>query len=667
MKQLGILFYFLCTVFIAKSQTGIGTTTPDASAKLEVAATNKGFLPPRVTLTSVTDNTTIPNPATGLLVYNNGNNAGLVAGYYYWNGTSWATIATASGSGVSASILRGSRSSAQTTGIAAGGTVVFTQVDNVAGQEMSLNTTSGQITLAAGRTYRLLAQVPNFQTSNSDSRPQFAWYNETTGAYFGSSSASYSAGSTAGWGATGGLSEAIITTTVSTVISYRIVNPFNVSQLGGSGDFSLTGSYPWFEAQVISGNTSVNGQSVDYGIARYSGADGSAIADNTIVSFDATASGNLTWSSNKFTLKANKTYELESSLALFISGSSAGVAGRFQIYDYTNSVALANGLFMSQNGAGTNGQSANSPMKGIITPVTDIQVGIRLLDHYGPNGPSIVGNAVTTGVQSAPNASYFMVKQIGSSAIVNPWTLAGTNTYNTTGNVGIGTASPSASALLDLTSNSQGLLPPRVALTAKSGTSSPITSPTTGLIVYNTASAGTGADAVTPGYYYYNGTIWTRMDPEGWSTSVPITIGATITAPTKGPTSIDYVKYRNIVGKEYEIEYNYLQTSAGTSGGNGDYLISLPSGLQFDFTYPGQVAYTGAAGYDAIKNRIASSIGDILMPGYHNSITIIPYNATQFRVHLNNWGSLGWYFFAYGAYTMSSSNGFKINFRIKVP
>lgn len=81
------------------AQTGIGTTTPYASAKLDVSATNKGFLPPRVTLTSGTDVATIPNPATGLLVYNNGNNAGLAAGYYYWNGAVWTTIATAGGSG----------------------------------------------------------------------------------------------------------------------------------------------------------------------------------------------------------------------------------------------------------------------------------------------------------------------------------------------------------------------------------------------------------------------------------------------------------------------------------------------------------------------------------------------------------------------------------------
>lgn len=99
MKKLIILFFFFFEIATLNAQTGIGTVTPDASAKLDVYATNKGFLPPRVTLTSGTDNTTIPSPATGLLVYNTGNNPGLVAGYYYWNGSVWTTIATAGGSG----------------------------------------------------------------------------------------------------------------------------------------------------------------------------------------------------------------------------------------------------------------------------------------------------------------------------------------------------------------------------------------------------------------------------------------------------------------------------------------------------------------------------------------------------------------------------------------
>ena len=56
--------------FIAKGQTGIGTTTPNASAKLEVYATNKGFLPPRIALTGATDASTIASPVAGLLIYN---------------------------------------------------------------------------------------------------------------------------------------------------------------------------------------------------------------------------------------------------------------------------------------------------------------------------------------------------------------------------------------------------------------------------------------------------------------------------------------------------------------------------------------------------------------------------------------------------------------------
>lgn len=87
---------FIATYSFA--QTGIGTSTPHASAKLDVTSTNKGFLPPRVTLTSATDATTIPSPAEGLLVYNLGS-VGLQAGYYYWNGTNWATMATGTTAG----------------------------------------------------------------------------------------------------------------------------------------------------------------------------------------------------------------------------------------------------------------------------------------------------------------------------------------------------------------------------------------------------------------------------------------------------------------------------------------------------------------------------------------------------------------------------------------
>jgi hypothetical protein len=50
----------------AESRVGIGTTAPDASAKLQIDATTKGFLPPRMT---TTQKNAIASPAAGLVVY----------------------------------------------------------------------------------------------------------------------------------------------------------------------------------------------------------------------------------------------------------------------------------------------------------------------------------------------------------------------------------------------------------------------------------------------------------------------------------------------------------------------------------------------------------------------------------------------------------------------
>lgn len=87
--------------------------------------------------------------------------------------------------------------------------------------------------------------------------------------------------------------------------------------------------------------------------------------------------------------------------------------------------------------------------------------------------------------------------------------------YNASAQVGIGTTSPSSSAQLDVVSSSKGFLPPRIALTSINDGST-ISSPATGLTIYNTATAGTTPNDVTPGYYYYNGTNWQRLlNPSG--------------------------------------------------------------------------------------------------------------------------------------------------------
>lgn len=71
-------------------------------------------------------------------------------------------------------------------------------------------------------------------------------------------------------------------------------------------------------------------------------------------------------------------------------------------------------------------------------------------------------------------------------------------------------AQPQANAVLELESNNKGLLLPRVSLTGTSNFA-PLTSHVAGMTVYNTATAGAGATAVSPGFYYNDGTKWVRI------------------------------------------------------------------------------------------------------------------------------------------------------------
>jgi hypothetical protein len=68
----------------SQNNVGIGIMVPDSSALLDLTATNKGLLIPRVTDT----NNVITPPATGLLIYLTTNN-----NFYYYNGHYWKLIA----------------------------------------------------------------------------------------------------------------------------------------------------------------------------------------------------------------------------------------------------------------------------------------------------------------------------------------------------------------------------------------------------------------------------------------------------------------------------------------------------------------------------------------------------------------------------------------------
>jgi len=81
--MLRFILFFTALLFSMQvsAQTGIGTSTPDPSAKLHVASTDKGLLIPRMTLDQ---RTAISNPANGLMIYQTNG----VEGFYVNTGSS---------------------------------------------------------------------------------------------------------------------------------------------------------------------------------------------------------------------------------------------------------------------------------------------------------------------------------------------------------------------------------------------------------------------------------------------------------------------------------------------------------------------------------------------------------------------------------------------------
>ncbi|AZA84154.1 hypothetical protein C1637_16835 [Chryseobacterium lactis] len=76
-------------------RVSLGTTYSNASAILDLQTTDKGFLPPRVSLNSLNDGTTITSPTKGLMVYNTNTNTAQIPsgeGIYYNTGSFSAPV-----------------------------------------------------------------------------------------------------------------------------------------------------------------------------------------------------------------------------------------------------------------------------------------------------------------------------------------------------------------------------------------------------------------------------------------------------------------------------------------------------------------------------------------------------------------------------------------------
>src|SRR5688572_33501555 len=92
MKNLLAAILLLCAIQSgAQVKIGNNPESINANSLLEMESADKGFLPPRVILNSLT----LVAPLTGtvpagMLVYSSG--GALTDGYYYWDGTQWQSM-----------------------------------------------------------------------------------------------------------------------------------------------------------------------------------------------------------------------------------------------------------------------------------------------------------------------------------------------------------------------------------------------------------------------------------------------------------------------------------------------------------------------------------------------------------------------------------------------
>ena len=147
---------------------------------------------------------------------------------------------------------------------------------------------------------------------------------------------------------------------------------------------------------------------------------------------------------------------------------------------------------------GVNGNTISNGQVNILKNSTYNSEGSAAIainsTNTAANTELLIGADDTNGIgyiQTAAQGSSFSTKKLS----LNP----------NGGNVGIGTTSPNASALLDITSTTKGFLPPRMT----GAQAEAITTPAAGLMIYS--NSGNGTTITSTGWWGYDGTAWVKI------------------------------------------------------------------------------------------------------------------------------------------------------------
>ncbi len=555
MKKILLVIVLIVTAsYISNAQNVNGvlidatnTATRDASAAFQINANTNtpgsplygGLLTPQVPLTGTTDVATISGTeANGLLVFNTATAGDVTPGFYYWSTATSVWIRVGSGGSSSNDwTLTGNVGTVDGTNfIGTTDNIPFNirvnnqkagRIDHLLSNTgfgyQSLN--SGTLSGASNTAYGTIALRDNttgvgntaighraLQSNTTTNSNTAVGYNSMAGANTGTWNTALGQntllGNTSGSYNTALGGQALATNTTGSdniaigqdAMFSNTTGGSNVSVGNAANTGNTAGSFNVALGKLAL-NANVNGSNataVGYEAMRYANNTTTAYSNHNIaVGFEAlrgstTASDN-TGNNNtgigfrvmrNFTTAGQNTALGYFAMEGATTGSNNTALGYFTLM--TNSTGSNNTALGYQAGEGGNANTSGS---------NNTFIGYST----GFASATQRTNAAAIGYNARVDASNAMV-------------LGGTGADAV--NVGMGVTVPDVSAKLDVTATNMGFLPPRVALTS-ANIAGPVALPATGLMVYNTATAGVSPNDVTPGYYYNSGTtvapMWTRF------------------------------------------------------------------------------------------------------------------------------------------------------------
>jgi hypothetical protein len=443
------------------AQIGIGNTSPQGA--LDITSVNDGLLIPRVAL-ALTTTATVTTPTTSEMVYNTATAGDVTPGFYYWDGIKWVRIVTGA--------VSNDWTNTGNTGTTAGTNFIGTTdaidfVTKTNNTEKTRVTSAGNVGIGVATPQGALDIT---STNNGLLIPRVALALTTI---------------------------ATVTTPTTSEMVYNTATAGDVTP----------GFYYWDGAKwvrIVTGAVSNDWTNTgNTGTTAGTNFIGTTDAIDFVTKTNNTEKTRVTSAGNVGIGTAAPAAKLDVAAAVTTVNSVVNATGsindflQYNIQNTSTGIQAQSGYSATaDNGSATTGFAWLGINNSAFNFPTAYNIGVA-------NDVSYVGSGQDMYIANANNTKSIIFSTGKAATPFFDERMRVTNA----GNVGIGTASPNTSALLDINSANKGVSFPNINLTSETDAST-IATPSPGLMIYNTNTAL----PCGKGMYFNNGTavapIW---------------------------------------------------------------------------------------------------------------------------------------------------------------